>query len=84
MAKYDPLKRYLKRQSVDRLELSFWEIERMLNALLPRGAAQPEWWANDAVDIPTHVQIAAWRDAGYTASLLPGERVLFERARPRP
>lgn len=80
MAKYDPLCGHLRRQRQAELELSFVEIERILGAMLPKGAARPQWWAHGA-DQPPSVQYGAWRGAGYEARLLPGkDRVLFRRA----
>jgi hypothetical protein len=81
MAKYDPLRRYLSRQKTASVTLSFMEIERMIGALLPKSAAQTAWWADAGDDDPKAVQKAAWRDIGYTATLLPGEdRARFDRA----
>ena len=79
MAKYDPLRKYLSRQRVERLVLSFAEMERILGAFLPNSAARPQWWANETTPGSSHVQIAAWREAGFDAFLEAGERVRFER-----
>jgi hypothetical protein len=80
MAKYDPLKKYLSRQKAARLELSFVEMERILGAMLPKSANRAPWWANEASALTTHVQCAAWREAGYAAFLILGaDRVRFER-----
>lgn len=80
MAKYEPLRRYLARQKSPQVEMSFSEIERMIGALLPKRAQQPDWWT-DAVD-PLSVQAQSWRSAGYQARLDGTERVRFERVRP--
>lgn len=80
MGKYDPLRDYLKRQKADAFELTFAEIERRLGALLPNSAALPQWWANEAAPLSTHVQCCAWRDAGFEAFLVKGaDRVRFRR-----
>ncbi|MBO9707976.1 MAG: hypothetical protein J7521_07180 [Caulobacter sp.] len=80
MAKYDPLSGYLRRQKTDRLELSFAEIERIVGAMLPKSAARPQWWANETDPSGRHVQIRAWREAGFAAFLIAGaDRVRFER-----
>ena len=85
MAKYDPLHDYLRRQSLGRLELTFREIERLLGAVLPKSAAQPQWWANVTNPRTSHVQCRAWRDAGYKAFLVSGaDRVRFVRIPLRP
>ncbi|MBT9471991.1 MAG: hypothetical protein V4514_19635 [Pseudomonadota bacterium] len=82
MGKYDPLNRYLKRRHDAALEFSFTELERLLGAFLPNGAQTKAWWSNDADLTPPMVQPHAWLDAGYEATLLPGERVRFHRRSP--
>jgi hypothetical protein len=81
MAKYDPLCAYLKRRDVAEWPMSFLEIERVINALLPGSAARPEWWANEGPD-SRHVQCHAWRDAGFTATLTGRDQVVFRRRSP--
>lgn len=78
MGKYDPLGRYLRRRQDDEIEFSFAELERVLGAFLPNGAQARAWWTN-APDGPGMVQRHAWLEAGFHATLLPGERVRFER-----
>jgi hypothetical protein len=85
MAKYDPLRRYLRRRGreVDELVLSFDEIERILGAMLPKAARQEDWWTNE----PTHgrgfVQCRAWIEAGFEAHpSVATETVQFRRQRP--
>lgn len=79
MAKYDPLETYLRRRAGAELELSFADIERIVGSMLPNSASRPQWWANETDAASSHVQCRAWRNAGYDAFLLPGERVLFSR-----
>lgn len=80
MAKYDPLRDYLKRQRDDEFELTFTEIERTLLAFLPHSAKRPQWWANVMDSATTHVQREAWRAAGFDAFLIAGkDRVPFRR-----
>lgn len=43
MAKYDPLRRYLVRQKAQSIELTFSEIERLIGAMLPKGAMNAAW-----------------------------------------
>ena len=82
MGKYDPLRRYLKKQKVETLELSFAEIELRLRAMLPKGASLPEWWADGVERTSRQVQRDAWRSAGFHARLIIGkDRVRFERRR---
>ncbi len=81
MGKYDPLRRYLRRSKTPDVVLSFTEIERIIGGMLPNGAARPQWWDNVAPLEPRHVQQAAWREAGFRASLVAGaDKVRFERA----
>lgn len=80
MAKYDPLHRLLRRQKITEFELTFAEIERALGAMLPKSALRPQWWANVPDNLAGPVQIRAWREAGYEASLIVGkDRVRFRR-----
>lgn len=82
MAKYDPLKRYLRRQSADEVLLTFPEIENLLAAMLPNSARRPEWWANARVGTPPPVQSMAWLAAGYEAfPVVDRERVTFRKPR---
>lgn len=82
MAKYDPLRDYLRKQTVRDIELSFAEIERLIGGMLPNSAARPQWWANVQDPKTNHVQRKAWRDAGYDAFLIAGrDRVRFTRTR---
>lgn len=60
MAKYDPLRDYLRQQD-GTVALTFVRIDTLVGGL-PRSAGEyREWWANDEY----HVQAAAWRDAGF-------------------
>jgi hypothetical protein len=82
MAKYDPLRDYLRKQKTDELELSFVEMERKIGYMLPKSASQPQWWANTTDPATTHVQRKAWGDAGFDAFLIAGaDRVRFKRVR---
>jgi len=79
MAKYAPLRRYLKRQKVSEIVLTFGEIEEIIDAPLPMHAATPQWWANIVNPDHGHVQREAWRAAGYDAFLVPPSKVKFQR-----
>ena len=80
MAKYDPLSRYLRRQTLAEIEMSFAAIECLLGAMLPKSADSPQWWANVSDPNTSHVQREAWRAAGYDALLIVGrDRVRFCR-----
>ena len=79
MSKYDPLYHHLRRKTASELEMSFADVERVIGGLLPASAARPQWWANELSEETSHVQCKAWRAAGYDASLVGKERVLFRR-----
>jgi hypothetical protein len=80
MAKYDPLRRFLRRNGNAEIGLSFAEIERMIGAMLPKSAERPQWWANESDPSSRHVQARAWLEAGYEAFPDAGsEKVTFRR-----
>lgn len=80
MGKYDPLNRYLRRQTSAELALTFSEIENLLTVLLPKSARRREWWGNETSQSSTHVQCRAWLQAGYYASPeIDREQVNFRR-----
>lgn len=62
MAKYDGLLKLLE-DATDDVELTFEQIEKKLGFALPASARRySAWWSNSG---GTHVQAAAWMDAGY-------------------
>jgi DNA-binding XRE family transcriptional regulator len=80
--KYYPLYEYLKQDPGHEgaIELTFDQIEAILEARLPASARRlRSWWANSAG--PARVQAAAWMEAGYHVKSvdLEQERVLFAR-----
>ncbi|HEX5184976.1 MAG TPA: hypothetical protein VFW19_17695 [Allosphingosinicella sp.] len=80
MGKYDPLRRHLETRHGAEIEVSFADIETVIDAPLPKAAARPGWWTNgsDATRGQTHSR--AWTEAGFNASLVAGaERVRFLR-----
>jgi hypothetical protein len=87
VAKYDPLTRFLNREAILEICLSFQEIERVLGAKLPPSAYRHRpWWANDPSN---HVHAKAWLSAGYeTAHVdMEGGKLTFRRvqgASPQP
>jgi len=79
MSKYDPLRDYLKRlsQTHNEITLSFEQINRILEADLPKSAYQyREWWSNEVGG--RHVQAHSWQDAGWKV-----DSVEFNRKRVR-
>jgi len=82
MAKYDPLKTYLKRQRAQEVRLTFVEMERLIGYMLPKSASRPQWWLSD-IQVNASVQARAWTEAGYDAVLIAAEdRVVFHRTAP--
>jgi hypothetical protein len=83
MAKYDPLRNYLRKQRGDDLELSLAEMERKIGYMLPKSAGLAQWWANPTDQDAAPVQQKAWAEAGFDACLIPGaERVRFRGISP--
>jgi hypothetical protein len=41
---YDPLRDYLKKQTLPEFVLSFEQIEEIIDAALPRAAQRASWW----------------------------------------
>lgn len=84
-SKYAPLAAHLARQprTVDRLTLTFTDIEQLIGAPLPASAREHRaWWANDSV---AHVQSGEWLRVNWrVVSINMGlERVVFARAHDR-
>ena len=80
MSKYNPLRQALQKWRGREAPMSFAQIEGILDFPLPSSARRLQaWWANTG---GTHVQAAAWLDAGWrTARVdLGAERVVFVRA----
>ena len=79
MSRYEPLTAHLKRQSSREVSMTFAEIERLLQAPLPRSArVHRPWWSNNEAG---NTAVRAWRKAGRkTAQVdMAGERVVFVR-----
>lgn len=80
MAKYDPLRRFLKRSARSEVKMTFADVERVIGGMLPKSAQRPQWWANETDPLSRHVQSKAWLEAGFEAFLLPGaDQVIFRR-----
>ena len=63
--KYTPLYEYFKNCNTNRVELSFDQIEMILEFKLPDSAYKyAAWWSNPL----SHIQAAAWENAGYKAT----------------
>ncbi|WP_224761554.1 DUF7662 domain-containing protein [Brevundimonas aurantiaca] len=75
------MRRFLRhRRHNDDLTLTFFEIERIIGAPLPKAVGKAEWWSNAPPKDRYEVQRNAWLDAGYHAVPGPKETVTFRRA----
>ena len=76
MRKYDPLMMFLDKSGKGELTLSYKEIERIIDNVLPPTAyTNINWWNNNDI---THTQSAAWSDVGYrTCNIRLGEAITF-------
>lgn len=84
MGKYDALGVFLKRWRIrndaEGVELSFVQIEGIINALLPNAAAEPEWWHTDTASDHSAPHRRAWSEAGFDVVAEPSaERVYFKK-----
>jgi len=89
MRKYRPLfvflRRWKNKHGRHDLELSFAEIEGIINALLPNSATAAEWWGNEPTEERGCVQSRAWTEAGFEAHPIAGaERVRFRHVTSMP
>src|SRR5262245_1081363 len=78
--KYDPLRRYLRQQTRNRVPMTFRELESIIGGPLPASARRHRpWWANDATG---HVHAHAWLEAGYRTEQvdMEGEKLVFVQA----
>jgi hypothetical protein len=77
MGKYAPLGAFLRRwkrknATATTVELTFTDVERIIGAILPRGAASSEWWHNVPDNERGFVQSRSWLDAGFEAYPVDG------------
>jgi len=77
MTKYAPLTEFLQQQPVNRLPVTFAELESLLGFALPPSARKHRaWWANNPA---SHVNAAAWHEAGFQSQEvdMEGEKLMF-------
>jgi hypothetical protein len=81
MGKYDPLRDYLMQSGHREFELTFCEIDSILEPeRLPKCAKRPQFWGNTRGP-SRHTQRRAWGAAGYDAfPIRDARRVKFRRA----
>jgi len=79
VSKYDPLGAQLRRQTADRIAMSFREIEHVTGVSLPEKSQHSRaWWSNNPGN---NVMTKVWLDAGFeTAEVdLKAHTVVFVR-----
>lgn len=79
MSKYGALTRYLASLPQEKVRLSFDEIEKVLDAKLPRSArSHRAWWSNNSSN---SVMTKAWLDAGWRSEQvdMANESLVFRR-----
>ena len=80
MNDYDPLRDYLRQQSLPELVLTFEQIEEIIDAALPRAAHRASWWETLRSPQQKMPQREACLAGGYIAArLTDGKRVRFRR-----
>jgi hypothetical protein len=77
---YDPLRDYLRRQTLPEFVLSFEQIEEIIDAGLPRAAQRASWWETLRSPQEKMPQREACIEAGYIATRqADGKSVKFKR-----
>ena len=80
MNDYNPLRDYLKKQTLAEFVLSFEEIEQIIDAALPRAAHRASWWETLRSPQEKMPQREACLAGGYIATrLADGKSVKFKR-----
>lgn len=81
MGKYEPLGEFLRGQRLDRLPMTFAEIERIVRVKLPPSKRHRAWWSNNPNN---NVMTRQWLEAGYeTESVdIAGEKLVFRKLGP--
>lgn len=84
MNDYEPLRDYLKRQTLTELVLTFEQIEEIIDAALPRAAHRASWWETLRSPQEKMPQREACIEAGYIATRqADGSSVKFKRMPPK-
>jgi len=77
---YDPLRDYLRQQSLPEFVLTFEQIAEIIDAALPRAAHRASWWETLRSPQEKMPQREACLAGGYIAArLTDGKRVRFRR-----
>lgn len=81
MSKYEPLTHFLEDSKLAKVELSFREIEKIIDASLPPSTYKHRaLWSNNPQN---HVMTQAWLSAGYESEEvdMQAQRVVFRRVK---
>jgi hypothetical protein len=79
MGKYEPLTKFLRNQAVNEVQMTFAQIERVIDANLPPKAQKHRaWWSNSPSN---SVMTKAWLDAGFRSEQvdMQGRKLVFRR-----
>jgi hypothetical protein len=79
MGKYEPLKEFLLTQAMNEVQMTFAQIERVIDAKLPPKAQYHRaWWSNSPSN---NVMTKAWLDAGFRSEQvdMEGRKLIFRR-----
>lgn len=83
MGKYEPLTKFLREQSNDYVEMTFFEIERVIGEKLPSSVRiHRAFWSNNGQN---NVMTKAWLDAGFRSSRvdMKAGKLTFRRHQPK-
>ncbi|HVV41338.1 MAG TPA: hypothetical protein VHC94_09770 [Nitrobacter sp.] len=78
MTKYASLGAYLRRQSANRIPMTFAEIEKIVGGKLPASQRYPAWWSNNPMN---NTMTRVWLDAGFETEQVDvtGRKLVFRR-----
>lgn len=81
MSKYEPLREYLQAQRLERVPMTFAEIEKVLGFKLPDSQKIRAWWSNNP---DNNVMTNEWLAAGFKTEQvdIEGRKLVFRRTRP--
>jgi hypothetical protein len=81
MSKYTPLADYLKKQTRDRVPMTFADIEKITGVRLPPSALKHRpWWSNNPAN---SAMTRVWLDAGFESEQvdMAAHKLVFKRVR---
>lgn len=80
MSKYVNLGKYLKKQNLEHVPMTFAQIERIIGAKLPASSRYRAWWSNNDFN---SVMTKIWKEAGFESEQvdMAGRKLVFRRVR---